>query len=462
MFVAELDRPWTESPFLLQGFLIQTEDEISQISEICDYVIIDPARSSGFLSPGVAEAAQGGDAEILNVWVVQRNRAGGEESRQTATPQPTDAVPSAALALSTHGVEHIRITAAAAPRYTAPADHASDSARKLHASLGFKQSFVEYATTTPVVEEVATVKPILEELNTSINQTIARYRATQIFEVEKVQDVSNNLVASVIRSPDAAQLLAQLRLKDACTYLHSVEAFILAALFGRHLGLTSQELKTLSLGVLLMDIGKLRIPTALLEKRGKLTPVEVRILRRHIDYSLAILARDGVVDPEIVAIVRYHHERFDGTGYPSGKSGQDIPVYARMAAIIDFYDAVTHARPYRKEVPTSVAINALYQRRGTHFQPELVEEFIQALGVYPTGTLVELSSGEVGIVIAQNRSRRLRPTVLILRDAAKKEVKTPFPRDLNTEPQDAGGRKLFIKSALAPGAYGVNADDFYL
>ena len=460
MFVAELDRPWTDSPFLLQGFMVQSDDDVQRIVEACEFVFIDPARSGlDFMSSGANTGDLGADsAEIMKVEVIAQGRRGHAPPEPRAQGKASPARGNARA----DDVEHIRIYGVEEINGASGRAANAQSPRDLHATLGLPNRFVDYKRTSAVDSELEIARPVIEDLSTSIDESVNRFRETKLFEVERIREVSKTLVASMIRNPDAAQLLAQLRAKDDNAYLHSVEASVLAALFGRHLGLTEAELHTLSLGVLLMDVGKLKIPERLLTRTGKLVPAEIKILRMHVEFSITILSKNGPIDPEILSIVRDHHERFDGNGYPGRKRGSDIPVYARVAAIIDFYDAVTHDRPYRRAIPPNVAINALYERRGTQFHPELVEEFIQALGVYPTGTLVELSSGEVGIVVGQNRARRLRPQVLIVRDRNKQVVEAPFPRDLETELRDEQGRKLYISTALKPGSFGVSADEFYL
>jgi HD-GYP domain-containing protein (c-di-GMP phosphodiesterase class II) len=336
------------------------------------------------------------------------------------------------------------------------------AARKAHDAVGLPNAFVEYEVTASVEKELEVAREVHAELEQSLDNALASYSENSELDVEEVKVSTNHLVDSMIRNPDASFLLARLKSQDAYSYSHSVEASVLAIMFGRHLGLTEEELNKLALGVLLLDIGKLKLPTALLDKVGKLHHVEVRLLKQHVDYSIEVLSETSGLDPEVLSIVSYHHERVDGKGYPKGMKGSEIPVYARIAAIVDFYDAYTHPRPYRPAHSTSQAINALYNSSGTRFQPELVEEFIQCLGVYPTGSLVLLSTGEVGIVIEQNPLRRLRPTVLIVRDSDKQEVEMPFNRDLAMELVDKNGKKLFIDSALKPGDYGVSADDFYL
>ncbi len=428
MFVTELDRPWHESPFLLQGFLIESDEELQQLQQCCQHVFIDPARGKHVLSSHDSSVVPHGDDEGVDHLVMQRDVQNDQWKPGGAT-------------------ERGKLVAAA---------------RKAHDAVGLPNAFVEYEVTASIEKELDVAREVHAELETSLDNALASYNESSELHVDEVKASTNHLVESMIRNPDASALLVRLQSQDSYSYAHSVEASVLAILFGRHLGLTEAELNKLALGVLLLDIGKLKLPPALLDKVGKLHHVEVRLLKQHVDYSIEVLAETPGLDPEVLSIVAYHHERFDGKGYPKGMKGSEIPVYARIAAIVDFYDAYTHPRPYRPAHSTAQAINALYNGSGTRFQPELVEEFIQCLGVYPTGSIVLLSSGEVGIVIEQNPLRRLRPTVLIVRDSDKQEIDMPYNCDLAMELFDKNGNKLFIESALKPDSYGVTADDFYL
>ena len=427
MFVTELDRPWHESPFLLQGFLLESDDDVAKMRDCCEFVYIDPGRGKHTLSTHSASLPADEDSGVDHL-IMQRDI-------QHEAWKP-DAI-----------VEREKLVA---------------SAKKAHDSLGLPNDFVEYETTAPVEEELQVAREVHEELETSVTQALKGLSSSQELNVEEVKGSTNHLVKSMIRNPDASFLLSRLKDKDEYSYSHSIDASVLAIMFGRHLGLTEAELNKLALGVLLLDIGKLKLPSALLDKKGKLLLPEIRVLRKHADFSVKMLQETPGIDPEVLSVVAYHHERVDGRGYPHGMKGQEIPVYARIAAIVDFYDAYTHLRPYRPAHTSSQAINALYNGSGSQFQPELVEEFIQCLGVYPTGSLVLLSSGEVGIVIEQNPLRRLRPQVLLVRDSEKNEIDLPYNCDLELELFDKNGKKLFIESSLKPGDYGVSADDFYL
>ena len=455
MFVSELDKPWAESPFLMQGFMIRSPEDVDELRRCCHYIYVDPKRCELSAQPDgaiVQKPSAAFSSEITRSVVV-----GGGEHLQVDEPGQHQLLEPANQAMDlsiNHKAIHHPDDALHVPKVRPPIE--------THKLLDLPSDFVEYRATAPVEEEFLTAKDVHGELEGVITESLEKFAKTGNLELSKIKDSTRDMVASMIRNPDASYLLSQLKTKDSFSYSHSIAASVLAVLFGRHLGLTAKELDTLALAVLLLDIGKMSIPTALLEKKDPLVSAEVKLLKRHIDFSVATLKKNTDIDLEVLAIVEGHHEKFDGSGYPRGLVGVETPTFARMAAIIDFYDAVTHDRPYRPAVKPCQAINMLYERRGTQFQKELVEEFIQCLGIYPTGSLVLLSSGEVGIVISQNPVRRLRPKLLIVRDQNKNEPETPFTRDLDTERLDDQGRRLYIVSALDAGAYGITDEDYYL
>ena len=168
------------------------------------------------------------------------------------------------------------------------------------------------------------------------------------------------------------------------------------------------------------------------------------------------------VNRNIVSIVMHHHERHDGKGYPRGIAGTGIPVNGRIAALVDCFDAITSERPYSTAVSAYDAVQMIYEWRDKDFQADIVEQFIQCIGLYPTGTLVELNSGEVGLVIAQNRVRRLRPKIMLVLDANKVAYEINPTLDLIEEPLDTDGNVIEIRRPLAPDSYGISAADYYL
>ena len=197
---------------------------------------------------------------------------------------------------------------------------------------------------------------------------------------------------------------------------------------------------------------------ALSVRRGSLTPEERRKIQAHVVHTTEFLSvlpwPPELADvPEIAGA---HHERIDGSGYPMGLAGDKIPVFARMAGIIDSYDAMTSHRPHAQAMSSAEAIRELYDNKDVKYQAELVEEFIQAIGLYPAGTLVELSTGEVAIVTAESQTRRLRPQVMVVLDSAKQPVNEIRTHNLLEETHNRDGDPLHIVNALEPDAYGID------
>jgi HD-GYP domain-containing protein (c-di-GMP phosphodiesterase class II) len=155
------------------------------------------------------------------------------------------------------------------------------------------------------------------------------------------------------------------------------------------------------------------VPDTLLAHPGPLDAMSMARVRRHVELGTQILGA-GAFGPTVREMVGGHHERADGSGYPTRRAGADIPLHVRIAAIVDSFDAMTSERPYSPAMSRHVALQELYRARETRYYPELVEQFISCLGVYPTGSLAELNTGEVVAIMAQNSARRLRPRVLVL------------------------------------------------
>lgn len=313
-----------------------------------------------------------------------------------------------------------------------------------------------YRTTVSMPQEVGFSQSLHREMTRSVNEVFSSFGAHRKVDLQETQEKTQRMVESVIRNPDAMVWLSRVRDADAYSYHHALRCSIWSVVFGRHLGISKKTLDNLALGTLMMDLGKAKLPAGLLTKRGILNAEERDQLRRHVDYSLEILAGMPGMSDQVVQIVAEHHERYDGSGYPKKLAGRDISPLGKIAGLVDTYDAMTAERPYARAMTSVEAVSRLYELRGTEFQAQLVEEFIQAIGVYPTGTVVHLSSQEVGVVIAQNQDRRLRPRLLVLLDHDKQPLAKPRYVDLLAVTHDERGEPLRILTSLLPGAYGVD------
>jgi HD-GYP domain-containing protein (c-di-GMP phosphodiesterase class II) len=389
MSVIELDRPWIETPFLLQGFTIGNQGDIRAIQEHCNYVYID--------------------ADSMPI----QSRENVNKKRVVDT--------------SKQGFFN--------NFYKKPNLEATNSVEK------------EISTASKVRTKVSSiVKTCMDDilLGNAINET------------ELKQNITNT-VESVVRNPDAMMWLTRLKEKDSLASMHSINCCILSVTFGRFIGLPKEELSKLAISALMHDIGKLQIPTEVLNKPGKLNDHEFKQVCFHPTSSRNLLMSAGNYFLPAVDVSYTHHERLDGSGYPRGLTASAISPFSRMLAIIDTYDAMTSNQVYREELSPFDTLKFLNTNRKTKFDEQLVKLFIKMIGVFPIGSLIELTTGQVGIVITSNRENNLRPKVLIMLDEnkviAKREV-----LNLARSNVDKLGRPIKISRTLKKGDYGIDQD----
>ncbi|MDH3978195.1 MAG: HD-GYP domain-containing protein, partial [Gammaproteobacteria bacterium] len=256
--------------------------------------------------------------------------------------------------------------------------------------------------------------------------------------------------------------LAYLRKGDNYTYNHSIASSVWAILLGRHLGFDRETLDKIAMGGMLMDVGKLKVPKELLSKPGPLTEEEFTIVQQHVDHSVEIVKQSPGIDPAIMEMIEYHHERYDGSGYPHSVGGSEIPIFGRIGGIVDCFDAMITQRTYANARSSYDAIRELNKLAGTHFQCELVEQFVQALGMFPTGSLVELNSGHVGIVTEQNSVHRLRPRLMLVLGPDKQPLRKCKGLDLRqcSSKEDQPNAR-WIACGHEAGAFGINVNDYF-
>ncbi|MGI9342905.1 MAG: HD-GYP domain-containing protein [Gammaproteobacteria bacterium] len=411
MYIAELDRPWLETPFLFQGFHIESDKEIAELQQHCDHVYVDIERCVEDALEKLAPSASRAD----DTGTSGRKKRAGKKDQVAATVRT---------------------------------ESADDTFRPMDTAV-LRQQIVQAKVTH--AQTVSAVNEIFDSVKNGAGM-----------DLQAAEEAIEPMVESVVENEDAMSWLARMKKKDNYTHDHSIASCVWAVIFGKHLGLEKEALQVLGLGALLMDVGKTRIPTELLVKTGELTKRETLLLRKHVDFGREIAARVEGVDARVIQIIESHHERYNGTGYPGGVKGNDIPVFARIAGIVDTYDAMTTFRPYAKPISTYEAMRKLNDLAGLEFQAEMVEQFVQAVGVFPVGTLVELSTGEAGVVVEQNRTRRLRPQIMLLTDEQKNALHNFKTIDLRTVLVDAAGNSLFIQCGLPPGAHGLNPSEYYL
>jgi len=282
-------------------------------------------------------------------------------------------------------------------------------------------------------------------------------------ELHEIEATASDLTESIVENPNALSWLVRARESQAATYMHNVTVAVYLLTVARHLGYPPPRLVQFATIGLLLDIGKLFVDRELLGRAGPLTIDELTAVRRHVEFGLAALTPSGELDQTIVEGISGHHERIDGTGYPRRLVGDAISMEGRLAAIADGFAAMTSPRAYAPSLTAYQAMRELYRQTGTHYQESLVDKFVQAVGIFPVGSVVELSGGEIAVVVRQNRHRRLEPCVLVLTDDCRRQLDMPYEIDLLTQAQLSVEHKLTrIARAIAPAEFDLDVTGLYI
>ena len=272
-------------------------------------------------------------------------------------------------------------------------------------------------------EEYKNAGEIHQQTSFLIKTFMKEVRLADKIDVQATKEAVSKCVDSVMNSPDA--LLWMTQLKDKSEYLsqHSMNVCILAIALGRFIGLDEKELHKLGLCGMLHDIGKLKLPDVILNKPGPLTAKDVQLLKSHTTLGWQLLSKQEGMYEGAIEVAYSHHEKLDGSGYPRGLTAEKITLYTRIVAIADIYDAITSNKPYRKGRTHLEAINHLTKIGESHLDLNLTVRFIECLGIYPPGSLVEMQNGEVAIVIEINPQNKIKPKVIFVLDENKRPQK---------------------------------------
>lgn len=385
MYVCELDRPWLDSPFLFQGFMLETQADIEAVRKICKYVYIDSYRT---------------------------------QFPETATAR--------------RPIKSSRLSWTAAP-----------PEKRMSVEREFDRAQNAHTQTSELV------RTFMDDI-----------RFDRGIDIQLAKDAVCECVDSVYRNPDAMLLLTQLKNRDEYTAQHSMNVCIFSVVLGRYLGMSIPELRNLGLSGLMHDMGKMKVPLDILNKPGRLTDEEMTLVKAHTVHGRDILMSSRGVYPGAIDVAYEHHENLDGTGYPSGLTDAQIMPYTRIVAVADTYDAVTSDRVYQLGRTHMDAIAILNSESGKRLDGGLVTKFVECLGTYPAGSLVEMSNEEVALVIEVNPRQKLKPKVIMLLDADK----NPQPHrivDLAKLDPDPCGQPYRIKTMLKNGSYNIDLKQYH-
>ncbi len=516
MFVAELDRPWLDTPFLIQGFQVDRDDEIKALRKYSRYVYIDlnlshpeladVIRSAELLADDAPEAKDfrgfresglkysteesvltkvSADAESGPDTVYKK--PGLKKTRLERVGPPDDPTPMRARdgtdrrqkdravrdllrvdfrpsdsANSLSGVRSwLQGLFSSRPSKSALEKAKRENRAELKKILPKDITFKRYQEPKPIAVVLPKAEKAFERTRKALETLSRDLRNDRIPQIAQIKDAVEDMVGTMVQNPDALMWVARLKEDDAQVYDHGVKVAIYLIALGRHLGFPKDEMAHLGTIGLLADVGKTKVARSVLEKPGMLDPAEFTEVKRHVELGIALLKGSMKLPEAVIEGISQHHERLDGSGYPLGLAGEQIGIYGRMAAISDSFAALVSTRPYANASSAQDALMNLYEWCGTSFHEPLVEQFVQAIGIFPVGSMVELSSGEIAIVLSHNRTKRLEPKVLIISWPDHRPLSTPLERDLNSKPLGGDGTALRISRGLASGAYGLQVKNYY-
>lgn len=390
MYVYELDRPWSETPFVFQGFVLKTQQQLDGLRKYCKHVFVDTVGEPAAKIPEL-RAGSGPIAEDLQ---------------------------------GTGKVAHV--------------------------------------ARVSVESEFALATETHSTAITSVKGAFDAIRADKALDSGELKLAVGNMTGSMLRNPDAMVLLIALQERGGYQLGRALNDSIYMIAFARFLGMDADTIERAGLVGLLQDIGMLKVPRSVREKEGRLSPQELVLVQAHVAMATEQMRSTPGLPPEIAEIAALHHERRDGSGYPRGKKGDSLGVLGAIAGIVDVFDALTTKRPYAEAMSPSNALNVLHKQRDKAFHPLLVEQFVRCIGFFPVGSVVELNSGETGIVISQNQVNRLLPRVMVVRDAQGQLLRPQKLLDLAKMPKIGGDEPYRIRRTLEYGRAGVTAKDIMM
>ena len=392
MFVADLDRPWHETPFPIQGFFLRNQNELDQVGRYCRCVYVD-----------VEEVRQN---HVIDRMPLNDSGADGDVLKLPAI--------------------HIRN-----PR--------------------------QYQSREPLRGEVQAAERMLDDISQAMEYVTAKVQQGRMPSLKPVENVARRMTSSIIRNPDALLWLTRVQHRDDYTWQHSLNTAIWALVLGRHLGLEPDVMEHLAQGALLCNVGKVRLPDELLKAHeSELTREQWLRYAKYVAYGTRMMEQ-AKMPRAVINIVKCHRERHNGTGFPDKVTGQDIPLLAKIVGLVDYYEGLITPRQGGRPMSPSDAVSRLFELRNTAFQEDLVERFIQAVGIYPTGTLVRLSNDQVGVILSHRPDRRLWPSVMIVADAQHNPVQAGRVIDLAEHNEGcAASDRLKIRGCLPFGTDGID------
>ncbi|WP_416307657.1 HD-GYP domain-containing protein [Neptunicella sp. SCSIO 80796] len=310
--------------------------------------------------------------------------------------------------------------------------------------------------------------PVINRFSQKMNQALDLYAQTKVTHskiiqriskgkyanLDDIEQISSHIIDNIFECEEIAGAVTQIRQVDQYLLEHSVNCAILISLFARHLNFDRPTIHQLGTAALLMDIGMAKLPLLLTQKRTSLNDKETRQMQAHVDFALELVRLSGCVGDIGFEVIQQHHERLDGSGYPAGLAGEQISIYARMAAIVDTYDSLTAERPYRQAMAPADALRSMLDDKTIKMDPKLMDKFAECINLYPVGSVVKLQSGKLAMVLRANPDSPLTPLVMSFYDIQNNCHEHVQKIDLSSSED-------LIVSSILPEDFNLNMLDFF-
>jgi putative nucleotidyltransferase with HDIG domain len=522
MYVSALDIPWEQSRFIFKGFLIEEDKELKEIRKVCKYIIVDKDRSVNVSFEKIAPAHEKNkpvaQVDLLQQFLADEAKNGKPISTpakvaeivKPVKPVEVPAKPTGTLASILHTEAVVVSQENKAAEITVPVArkrsfrslisplvdlisgtpkvkenfnpnkiHQSKKhlntavkedmrrmqlAKDLRAQFEFSNSqisdkFTNYVTTSSLAQEVPVAKVTQNNFMDVTQTTLAldMNDSTLHESVNVAKEAVADVVESITRNPEAMQLVNNIRKLDEHSYQHAIDVSLLMVALGREMCLFKDDLIEVGLGGMLHDVGEVK-PKGVSKINTIKNITKFRVYKDdHVQngINIAMKSNQSKIVREIIA---NHHEHFDGSGYPMGRKGGQIGLYGNMICIVDTYVSLINGRNCEVALPPNKALDFMYKQKGRLFHPQMLDQFIQVIGIYPVGTMVRLNTGDIGFVIKQNKTWRMKPVVMVVMNKHKEKLETPVHIDLMNQPKNK--KEITIHSDLPMDAFGLVVEDY--
>ena len=315
-----------------------------------------------------------------------------------------------------------------------------------------------YPVTHPVKKQIDKAYRAYRDAAIVYDSFTVAVRNDQRLNLHELEGPMLRLIECAIANPQTLIWILLTDNKVTGDNLYCVRAAIWATILARQVGLGQKEMAELFKGTMLADIGMHLLPERLTSIRGNFRKKEYLAYRKHVNFSIELLSQYRELDERLLRLVRCHHERHDGKGFPRGLRGDQIPALARFSNLAYSFERLLRSNNPRGRVSPAKATARLYKQRELKFPEQLIVEFIHVLGMNPVGSVVQLSSGEIALVLEQNVSDRLHPKIAVIKDDKGGLLAEPCIEDLAVAPKS--GVPKSIVSSVNPGQLDIDLGQY--